>query len=157
MGAVEASQLRQIADAVRRQKNVGLSDPPAPALHQSGRHVQNAGEGPGQHLADNYRPGRYGGLRRPSQVLSLRWQDIDWESGRMRVTSPKTERLAGKDSRLVPVFLESRPYLEEAFPAAPEGTVYVVERYRQASMVPKGWRNCNLRTQFERIIKRAGL
>ncbi len=28
---------------------------------------------------------RYGGLRCPSEVLSLRWQDIDWEAGRIVV------------------------------------------------------------------------
>ena len=100
---------------------------------------------------------RYGGLRCPSEVLSLRWQDIDWEAGKMRVTSPKTEHHPGKDSRVLPIFPELRPYLEEAFELAPEGTVYVVERYREVSIGPKGWRNCNLRTQFERIIRRAGL
>jgi len=39
---------------------------------------------------------RYGGLRSPSEVLSLRWQDIDWEASRIVVTSPKTEHHAGK-------------------------------------------------------------
>jgi len=34
---------------------------------------------------------RYGGLRCPSEHLALRWGDIDWERGRMVVTSPKTE------------------------------------------------------------------
>lgn len=100
---------------------------------------------------------RYGGLRCPSEVLSLRWQDIDWEAGRMRVISPKTEHHPGKGSRLMPIFPELRPYLDEAYELAPVGAVYVVERYREASMGPKGWRNCNLRTQFERIIRKAGL
>src|SRR5262249_1927880 len=41
---------------------------------------------------------------------------------------------------------------------APEGAVYVVDaRYRKAAMSPAGWQNCNLRQQFGRIIKRAGL
>ena len=35
---------------------------------------------------------RYGGLRCPSEVLSLRWQDINWDTGRIHVTSPKTAR-----------------------------------------------------------------
>jgi len=34
---------------------------------------------------------------------------------------------------------------------------YVVEGYREKALGDRGWRNCNLRTQFERIIKRAGL
>jgi hypothetical protein len=29
--------------------------------------------------------------------------------------------------------------------------------YREAAYTASGWRNCNLRTQFERIVKRAGL
>lgn len=100
---------------------------------------------------------RFGGLRCPSEVLSLKLNDIDWAAGKMRVTSPKTEHHAGKGSRVVPIFPELRPYLEDAEDAAPEGAVYIVEKYRAASMGPKGWRNCNLRTQFERIIRKAGL
>ena len=36
---------------------------------------------------------RYGGLRCPSEVLSLRWQDVDWEMQRVTAPSPKTESL----------------------------------------------------------------
>ena len=101
---------------------------------------------------------RYGGLRCPSEVLSLTWQNVDWEAGRIRVSSPKTEHHPGKDSRLIPMFPELRPILEEAFGAAPLGAVYVVdERYRRSSQGKAGWRNCNLRTTFEKIIRRAGL
>ncbi len=101
---------------------------------------------------------RYGGLRCPSEVLSLRWQDLDWERGRLTVTSPKTEHHPGKDTRTIPLFPELRPMLGEAFDVAPEGAVYVVnERYRRSSMGPHGWRGCNLRTTFEKIIRRAGL
>ncbi len=101
---------------------------------------------------------RFGGLRCPSEVLSLRWQDVDWERERLRVVSPKTEHHAGKASRVVPMFPELRPYLEEAWDAAEVGQEYVVPtRYRDAAQGPEGWRNCNLRTQFERIVKRAGL
>ena len=42
------------------------------------------------------------------------------------MTSPKTEHHAGKASRLVPMFPELRPYLEEAWDAAEEGQEYVV-------------------------------
>ena len=101
---------------------------------------------------------RYGGLRCPSEVLSLRWADVDWERSRLRVVSPKTEHHAGKGSRLVPIFPELRPYLDDAWDAAEKGQEHVVPtRYRDAARGPEGWRNCNLRTQFERIIKRAGL
>ena len=101
---------------------------------------------------------RYGGLRCPSEVLSLRWQDVNWETDRVEVQSPKTEHHPGKGSRTIPLFAELRPILEDAFDRAAEGAVYVVDgNYRQASNTPGGWRNCNLRTQFERIVKRAGL
>ena len=34
---------------------------------------------------------RYGGLRTPSETLSLRWEDIDWEMNRMSIPEPKVE------------------------------------------------------------------
>jgi integrase len=101
---------------------------------------------------------RFGGLRCPSEVLSLRWQDIDWAADKATVTSPKTEHHPGKDTRVIPLFPEMRSILEEAFEAAPEGAVYVVdEKHRKAAMGNAGWRNCNLRTTFNKIVKRAGL
>jgi len=92
---------------------------------------------------------RYGGLRCPSEVLSLQWQDINWEAGRMLVRSVKTEHHEGKESRLVPIFGELRPYLLAAFEEAEPGDTYCITRYRQD--------NANLRTQAHRIIRRAGL
>jgi len=103
---------------------------------------------------------RYAGLRCPSEVLSLRWADIIWDSeeGVMHVSSPKTAHHPGKGSRIVPLFGLLRPHLQRAFEAAPEGAVYVVnESYRKKALGPSGWRSVNLRTQFQRIIKRAGL
>jgi integrase len=79
----------------------------------------------------------------------LRWGDIDWERGRMTVRSPKTEQYEGKDSRVLPIFPEVRPQLEQVFNEAEPGTEYVITRYRDA--------NSNLRTYFERIIRKAGL
>ena len=63
---------------------------------------------------------RYGGLRCPSEHLGLRWGDIDWERGRMRVRSPKTEHHVGGESRLVPLFPELLPHLQAAFQEAEE-------------------------------------
>lgn len=104
------------------------------------------------------RSSRYGGLRCPSEVLSLRWQDVDWDAGRIVVQSPKTEHHVGKASRAIPLFAELRPILSEAFDLATDGAVYVVDGdHRDAANTASGWRNCNLRTQFERIVKRAGL
>jgi integrase len=101
---------------------------------------------------------RYGGLRTPSETLSLRWIDINWDSGRIVVTSPKTEHHPGKETRVIPLFGELRPILTEAFESAPDGAEFVVGGgYREAANTPGGWRNCNLRSQLLRIIKRAGL
>src|SRR5690606_21562039 len=58
---------------------------------------------------------RFGGLRVPSEVLLLCWADVDWERGRIRVRSPKTEHHHGHESREVPIFDELLPYLREAF------------------------------------------
>ena len=97
------------------------------------------------------------GLRFPSEVLSLEWRNIDWNHGRMTVTSPRN-KCHGRPTRQVPLFKELRSYLKPAWDAAPDGAVYVLsERYRIAANKPTGWRNCNLRTQFERIVERAGL
>lgn len=102
---------------------------------------------------------RYAGLRCPSEVLSLKWEDVDMAAGRMAVFAPKQEHVPGRDWRVVPVTPLLRPYLEEAFEAAGDsGAVYVVPgNYRAAALTPKGWVNCNLRTRMLKLIRRAGL
>jgi len=92
---------------------------------------------------------RYGGLRCPSEVLALSWIDVNWELNRIRVPSPKTEHIEGKDSRMIPLFPELRSFLLEAFEQAEPGTEHVITHYRSGS--------ANLRTQLHRIIRRAGL
>jgi len=92
---------------------------------------------------------RFGGLRCPSEHLALRWDRIHWDSNRMEVLSPKTEHHEGHGSRMVPIFDELRTHLESAFDAAEPGTEFVINRYR----LP----NTNLRTQFLRIIRNAGV
>ena len=92
---------------------------------------------------------RYGGLRCPSEHLALTWDDVDWARERITVHSPKTEHHEGGESRVIPIFPELKPYLEAASKESPSGIKYLITRYRD--------RNANLRTQFLRIIKRAGL
>jgi integrase len=91
---------------------------------------------------------RFGGLRCPSEHLALKWADVNWD-GRILVRSPKTEHHEGKGTRIIPLFPELRPYLSKVFEDAEPGTEFVINRYRDS--------NANLRTQFERIIHRAGL
>lgn len=101
---------------------------------------------------------RFAGLRCPSEVLSLKWEHVNWATNRMTVPSCKTEHLEGKAYRVVPIFKELRPYLEEAFELAEEGAEFVVPgKHREAANAENGWINCNLRTQFMKIIRRAGL
>ncbi len=85
---------------------------------------------------------RYGGLRCPSEVLGLRWADVDRAAGRMRIESPKT------GLRFVPIFAEIELALAESDYVAEDGAVFCVARYRGSE---------NLRTQFARIIERAGI
>ena len=92
---------------------------------------------------------RFGGLRCPSEHLALKWGDVDWLNNRVRVPSPKTEHHEGKGERMLPLFPELRPHLEAAFDEAPEGTEFVITRYRDATQ--------NMRTQFNRIVRSAGL
>ncbi len=92
---------------------------------------------------------RFGGLRCPSEHLALKWTDVDWDRSRILVHSPKTEHHEGKAERWLPMFPELRPHLEHAWEQAQEGAEHVITHYRDASQ--------NLRTQFQRIIKRAGL
>ena len=92
---------------------------------------------------------RYGGLRCPSEHLGLRWGDVLWDRERIRVRSPKTEHHLGGDERMIPIFPELAPYLQQAYDEAPEGTEFVITRYRDSTT--------NLRTQLLKIIRRAGL
>ena len=63
---------------------------------------------------------RYAGLRIPSELVGLRWSEVNWAGNRFIVHSPKTER-RGKAKRIVPIFEKLYPYLAEAFETAPEG------------------------------------
>ncbi|WP_145177810.1 tyrosine-type recombinase/integrase [Rubripirellula lacrimiformis] len=92
---------------------------------------------------------RFAGLRCPSEVLRLKWEDLNWSEMRMTIHSIKTEHHADGGIRVCPIFPELVPYLRDVQELAPTGSEYVIRRYRR--------NNSNLRTSFVRIIKRAGL
>lgn len=96
---------------------------------------------------------RWGGLRCPSEVLTLRWEDIDWDADRILVRCIKPSHPEGRDVRFVPLFPEVWTALLESFTlwleADENRSPYVVTRYRDLSQ--------NLRTTFHKIIERAGL
>ena len=92
---------------------------------------------------------RFAGLRCPSEIVALRWGDVNWERGRLMVRSVKTEGHEGHAVRVVPIAPELRPILQDLFDRAEVGVEAVVPRLSNPAM--------NLRTQFERIIAKASV
>jgi integrase len=91
---------------------------------------------------------RFGGLRCPSEILGLRWEDVDWANGRMTVHSPKTEHHPGRESRVIPIFPELHICLTEVWELAEPGVNWVVTyRPRNADQI--------YRKELLKILKRA--
>jgi integrase len=88
---------------------------------------------------------RYGGLRIPSEVQNLQWDDVDYANNRIRIRSPKTEHHEGGEFRDVPIFPELRGVL---FPHEDQnGPIVDLSRW------PAG----NLRKAFRAAIVNAGV
>ena len=81
--------------------------------------------------------------------MGLCWGDVDWATNRITVRSAKTEHHEGGASRIIPLFPELLPPLREVFEQAEPGAMRIITRYRPSTQ--------NLRTQFHRIIRKAGL
>ena len=92
---------------------------------------------------------RFAGLRVPSEIMVLRWRDINWQKRSVTVRSPKTEHHPGGAYRIIPLFPEIVTPLEDCRNRAAEGDEYVIAGRLRSST--------NLRTQINRIAKRAGL
>lgn len=92
---------------------------------------------------------RYGGLRCPSEILALKWTDIDFEKQRFTVHASKTEHHSDGGIRVVPMFPELKPLFQDSFEQAPDGAIYCISKTRDTTV--------NLRTHMIRIIRRAGL
>ena len=85
---------------------------------------------------------RFCGMRCPSEVLGLKWSDIDWEKKRIRISEHKT-RL-----RHCPLFPEVAVVLQEAKEKRRATSEFVIHGYRD---------NQQLRTQFRRILDHASI
>lgn len=92
---------------------------------------------------------RYGGLRIPSELVDLKWEDVHWDEKKIRIASTKTEHFAGKDHRWIPLFPQILEPLLEAFKIAKEGDKFIFSREITGSS--------NLRQGLTGIIKKAGL
>jgi len=96
---------------------------------------------------------RYAGLRCPSEVLALRWSDVDLVNRRLTIHSPKTAH-QGKTKRVIPLFDRLSEHLQAAWDEAHPGvdaplSEHVITRYRGT--------NANLRTMLLRIMRRDGV
>lgn len=100
---------------------------------------------------------RYGGLRCPSEVLSLRWADVDLDAMRMSIPEPKVEHHEGRGMRSCPIFARLYPILKAAKDQAPEGAEFVVDMPAYRAKDGEPWKNSNLRTQFLKRLKKAGI
>ncbi len=97
---------------------------------------------------------RFGGLRCPSEVLALTWQDVDLEAGRLTVRAPKTEHHEDGGLRFCPIFPELRPYLVALYDITNPGldcpmSTPVITRWQDAGQ--------NLRTPFLKLLTRASI
>lgn len=94
---------------------------------------------------------RYGGLRIPSELSTLRWDDVNLPQRKMTIRAPKTEHHRDGGIRVCPIFPELFSFLQEAWESAPDGAVYVIESPKKRSA------KSNLGTELKRIIDRAGV
>lgn len=90
---------------------------------------------------------RYGALRIPSEIVELRWTDIDWARREMMVVSPKTAS-TGKVSRVVPIFPKLFRVLESAYPKRDQNSEFILPQLRCHS---------NLNVRLRRSIAAAGV
>lgn len=96
---------------------------------------------------------RLGGMRCPSEVRRLKWEDVDFAAGRLRIHATKTEHHADGGIRYCPLFPELRPYLERLAELAKSRDAgpadYAIATVRGSEAV--------YRAGLLRIMKRAGL
>jgi len=78
---------------------------------------------------------RWGGLRCSSEIVALKWPDVDWERMRLTVHATKTERRDGAGVRQLPIFEELYPHLLAAYEAAEPGAVYCCPQYDNANQM----------------------
>lgn len=76
---------------------------------------------------------RVGGMRL-GEAFEARWEDVDWDSERLTVRSPKTER-AGKAFRVIPLFDEIRVELERLKSETSNATGFIIRKRREKTAI----------------------
>ncbi len=92
---------------------------------------------------------RLGAVRVPSEIARLKWEHVNFESKRIFIVdSSKTEHYAKRAIRVIPLLPQMEAELLKLHLEAEDGAEYVFPEIRPDS---------NLRTELERIIRRAGV
>ena len=91
---------------------------------------------------------------RVGEALQLKWDDLLWDEGKIRIPSSKNERY-GKAYRMIPFWRELRDILRAAKQAAPEDSEYVVHSLVTAEQ-RAGRPARNLGKPFGAIVEAAG-
>ena len=97
---------------------------------------------------------RFGGLRCPSEVVALTWQDVNLMENRLTIRATKTEHHEDGGLRFCPIFPELRPYLQGLYDLALPG----IECSFNAPVITR-WNSTaqNVRTPFLKLLRRAGI
>ena len=74
--------------------------------------------------------GRWGGIRMPSELIQIRWSDVDRETEKIRVTAPKQRSNPHRIERWIPLWPEIRRYLDIAFDEAPPREEFIIVSHR---------------------------
>jgi integrase len=110
------------------------------------------------HLTQTWRAivvlARYGGLRCPSEVLSIRWDQIDMRNRMMMIPQPKNEG-RGHKVRKCPLFVEVFAVLSK-LKRESEYVVDIGDSLRSRAK-RQGWRDSHLRTELRRTLKNVGI
>lgn len=93
--------------------------------------------------------GRLGGIRIPSELSQMKWANVDWDAGRILIHSPKTKKK--KATRKILLFPELRQVLLDHLEHFGGESEYVIVDPRLRDS------NSNLRTEFGRILMKAGV
>jgi integrase len=79
----------------------------------------------------------------------LHWSAVNWTESRLTVASPKTEQHEDHESRIIPIFTEIRPYLDELWDQAPAGAELMFPNHQVSGAA--------LRKKLEKLCRSLGI